>query len=109
MPRKAPRSSTHPGREDAGVRRLPDTQVAVELVSGSRVSNRPAGANLESPRGRARDDAARASQGLRQGLDEAGIADLDFHCRKKAPGVAAAVALYLTVVRNSAASSPKAR
>ena len=109
MPRKAPRSSTHPGREDAGVRRLPDTQVAVELVSGSRVSNRPAGANLESPRGGARDDAARASQGLRQGLDEAGIADLDFHCRKKAPGVAAAVALYLTVVRNSAASSPKAR
>ena len=108
MPRKAPHSSTHPGRKDAGVRRLPDAQVAVELVSGSRVSNRPAGANLESPRGGARDDAARASQGLRQGLDEAGIADFDFHCRKKAPGVAAAVALYLTVVRNSAASSPKA-
>ena len=89
------------------MRRLPDAQVAVELVSGSSVLNRPAAANLESPQGRAHDDAARASQGLRQGLGEAGIADFDFHCRRKAPGVAAAVALYLTVVRNSSTSSPK--
>jgi len=38
-----------------------------------------------------------------------GSLDFDFHCRKKAPGVAAAVALYLTVVRNSSASSPERR
>jgi hypothetical protein len=73
------------------VHRFEDAQIAVELVLGCVVSDRPSGADLERARARLMDDAMSVAEELNQVLDEIGVVEMNrCHLPQMRPGVAAA-------------------
>jgi hypothetical protein len=67
----------------AGVHGLEDAKVAVELVLGRVVTNRPTGADRDRTRPDSIDDAIRATQELDEIIDQLRIAEVNRrHCRR---------------------------
>jgi hypothetical protein len=77
----------------SGMRSLEHPQVAIQLVASRVIANRPTGPDLDGPRANAIDDALRATQKLDEVLDQLRAVEVNrCHCRRRAPGVAAAEA-----------------